>query len=240
MRVVAYLRVSTAEQADRGHGLDVQRRALRAWARANGHRVVAWTEDAGHSGALPAQDRPGLTEALRTLRDRRADGLAVYELDRLAREVTVQEAVLAEAWRRAGAEVHTPHGLVPRDDPDDPYRTAMRQMAGVFAGLERRLVVKRMRDGRAAKAARGGHAVGAYRYGSGPDGPILAEREALAHMLALRAAGASTRAIAAALTERGYPTRRGGLSWSAPTVARILARELESPTPATQLEGAPL
>ena len=223
MRLVAYVRVSSREQVEHGQGLDIQRAAIRRWAKANGHRIVAWAADAGVSGAKVAHDRPGLTDALQALRDRSAAGLVVRDLDRLAREVTVQEAVLAEAWQRLDARVFTVYGEVQRDDPDDPMRTAMRQMAGVFAGLDRRMVVKRLRDGRAAKAASGGHATGSYPYGSSAAGPVKAEQRALARMLDLSAAGESTRSIAATLTAEAHPTKRGG-QWSSPVVARILSR----------------
>ena len=40
MKVIAYLRVSTDRQAEEGLGLEVQEQAIRAWARANAHRVA--------------------------------------------------------------------------------------------------------------------------------------------------------------------------------------------------------
>lgn len=232
MRLVAYLRVSTDTQAEKGNGLDVQERMIRAWARRHGHEIVAVVKDAGLSGAKPAEDRPGLTRALLMLRMGEVEGLIVRDLDRLAREVTVQEAVLAEVWRRADAHVFdVTTGEVLRDDPDDPFRTAMRQMMGVFAGLERRMVVKRLRDGRKAKAARGGHAVGPAPYGykavNGELVPIPEQIAALDRMRRLRRRGMSTRAIAATLTAEGHPTARGG-AWSSPTVARILERSRQA------------
>ena len=132
MRLIGSLRVSSIEQAN-GDNLDDQEATIRRWARRSGHRLVAVHSDAGLSGALPAEDRPGLTDALLDLRAGRAGGLLVRDLDRLAREVTVQEAVLAEVWRMGGAVFTATAGEVLRDDPDDPYRTAMRQMMGVFA-----------------------------------------------------------------------------------------------------------
>ena len=224
MKLVAYLRVSTREQASEGYGLEVQERAIRRWARANGHRIVKVYRDEGVSGAKPLGGRPGLAEALAAIGSRCAAGLVVRDLDRLAREVTVQEALLAEVWHRLESQVFTANaGEVLRDDPDDPMRTAMRKMAGVFHELDRLLIVKRLRDGRAAKKDAGGHAVGAYAYGEGPAGPIPEQQEALALMWKLQAQGHSTREIAAALQEGNHPTARGG-KWSSPTVARILAR----------------
>lgn len=227
MDVALYLRVSTAGQVD-GESLPEQERNGRAWAESHGHRVAAVHCDAGLSGALPVAERPGLDAALQQLAGREVAGLVLRDLDRLAREVTVQEAVLAQVWQTADATVFTFHGEVLRDDPDDPMRTAMRQMAGVFAGLERRMIVKRMRDGRRAKAAKGEHAVGPAPYGWTSTGgelhPVPAEQAALTVMRELRADGARQADIATALNEAGHPTKRGG-TWSQGTVSQILRRD---------------
>ena len=225
MKIVAYVRVSTIEQSQKGYGLDIQRSAIRAWAKDNGHQVVLLCSDEGISGAKAAEDRPGLTEALTALRMHKAAALVVRDLDRLARSVTVQEAVLLEVWRREDAHVFTVYGEVLRDDPDDPMRTAMRQVAGVFAELDRRLIVKRLRDGRKAKTKAGGHANGRYPYGYGPSGPIAEEQDALRLMRDLRATGATTYAIAEALTAGGHPTKRPPSTWSSASVSRILTRQ---------------
>ena len=235
-RLIAYLRVSTIEQADKRYGLDVKREAIRKAAKQLGAKIVAWTVDEGKSGTLDAVYRPGLLDALTAIRGGRAEGLIMRDLDRLARAVTVQEAVLGEVWAHKGTAVFTsvPPAEVLRDDPDDPYRTAMRQMRGVFAELDRRLIVKRLRDGRQAKAANGGHIDGPAPYGwrvdephlANPHGklvPVPAEQKALARMKALAAQGKSTREIARVLTAEGHSTKRGG-RWTSPVVARILKR----------------
>lgn len=84
MPLVGYLRVSTDGQVD-GFGLAEQERAIRRWARANGHHVVEVLTDAGTSGNLDAVDRPGLAGALEALYRDEVDGLIVARLDRLAR-----------------------------------------------------------------------------------------------------------------------------------------------------------
>ncbi|GFG67913.1 hypothetical protein MKUB_54030 [Mycobacterium kubicae] len=236
MKLVAYLRVSTIEQADKGYGLDVQCEAVRKAAKALGAKIVAWSIDEGQSGALDVSKRPGLLDALTIIRDGKADALIVRELDRLARAVSVQEAVLAEVWGSESCAVFTsvPPQEVSRDDPDDPMRTAMRQMRGVFHELDRRLIAKRLRDGRNAKAANGGHATGSPPYGwrvdkpnpENPHGALVvepAEQAALARMRAMAGEGASTREIARVLAAEGYPTKRGG-RWTSPVAARILSR----------------
>lgn len=234
MNAVMYLRVSTLGQLD-GFGLDVQEMACRAYAKAHGIRIAATFRDEGVSGTLDATQRDGLMDALAALQDGAVDVLIVARLDRLARSLTVQEAVLAQVWKAHRALHSADVGEVLRDDPDDPMRTAMRQMAGVFAELDRGMVVKRMRDGRKAKAARGGRAVGPAPYGyRAHKGALVAipeEQEALARMYELQAAGATTREIAEALAAEEFPTKRGG-AWSSPVVSRILSRP---PVPATQI-----
>ena len=222
MKVVAYLRVSSAD-VENGQHLDQQRTAINRWAKANGHKIVQWCVDDGIAGTKGADERPGLADALTALRTHKVSALVVRELNRLARDVMVQELVLAEAWRDKGVRVFTVTDEVPRNNPDDPMSQGYREMAGVFAGIERRLIVKRLRDGRKAKADRGGHATGAYPYGQGPLGPIEAEQAALARMFALRDGGASTYTVAATLTREGHPTKRGG-RWSSASVSRILSR----------------
>jgi DNA invertase Pin-like site-specific DNA recombinase len=232
MDLVSYLRVSSESQVD-GFGLPVQRRAVQRWAKSNGHRVVEEIVDAGVSGTRDAADRPGLSLALDMLRPPpRARGLIVARLDRLARSLTVQEAVLAVVWK-AGGEVFTADGgLVDQDDADDPMRTAIRQVQGVFAQLERSLVAKRMKDGRRLKAEQGAHAVGQHPFGQrsggpGRDGVVHDdERVVVQRIVQLRKQGASYRAVCAALDAEGLRPRRAE-SWQPAVVRRIAERAVK-------------
>ena len=51
MKLVAYVRVSTIGQVREGYGLDAERADIRAWAKANHHRIMLWCSDEGVSGA---------------------------------------------------------------------------------------------------------------------------------------------------------------------------------------------
>jgi DNA invertase Pin-like site-specific DNA recombinase len=226
MNVVGYLRVSTTTQADEGFGLDVQRASITRYADASGLTITAWTEDAGVSGALTAEDRPGLTEALGIVKDHEADGLVVAKLDRLARRLDVQEATLGLVWH-FGGQVHSADmGLVQEDDPEDPYRTALRRLMGVFSELERAVIRSRMVAGRRLKAERGGYVGGRAPYGfTVEDDALVAcpvEQRALDIMRALHSEGASLRAIGDALVGAGIEPR--GAAWHPTSIARILAR----------------
>ena len=118
------------------------------------------------------------------------------------------------------------------DDVDDPMRIAMREMAGVFAGLDRRMVVKRLRDGRKAKAAAGRKATGDYAYGYEGAGkgrerdaaPREDEQAAVRRIVELRQAGQSYREIVSALEAEEFTPRRAA-HWSPMTVRAICLRE---------------
>lgn len=91
------------------------------------HRLVAVHRDEGISGTKEAADRPGLACALDAVERGQAAGVVVYRLDRLARSLTVQEAVLGHVWRRDGRVFAVDTGEGPADDPSDPMRTFVRQ-----------------------------------------------------------------------------------------------------------------
>src|SRR4051794_8088747 len=63
-KAVIVLRVSTRQQADSGLGLEAQREAALAFCAAEGLDVVAVEEDAGVSGSVAPDARPGMATAL--------------------------------------------------------------------------------------------------------------------------------------------------------------------------------
>ena len=84
-RTVAYLRVSTDKQADRGVSLEAQRAKAEGYAALFDLDLVAIEVDAGESAKSLA--RPALDRALAMLRTGKADALLVVKLDRLTRSV---------------------------------------------------------------------------------------------------------------------------------------------------------
>ena len=206
-----YIRVSTEEQAQHGFGLQAQREAI-----GRCRQVFA---DEGVSGTTI--ERPGLLALLERVGP--ADEVAIPNLNRLARSLTIQEAILGRLWD-AGASVWAADtGALERDDPDDPMRTALRQIQGVFAQLDRGMLTKRMREGKAVKAARGGYAGGRPPYGfRAEDGTLVhdeAEQAIIRDAHRLRAAGLSLRQVAAEL-----PPARSGRAFAANTLAEVLGR----------------
>jgi DNA invertase Pin-like site-specific DNA recombinase len=229
VKIVAYTRVSTEKQVREGFGLDAQKSEIRRWAKANGHKVVAWCSDEGISGSNGIDTREGLYDALATLKAGAGDALVVTSLDRLARQMTQQEGCLAEVWK-SGKKVFSlgDGGEVLEDDPEDPMRTAIRQMRGVFAQLERGLIRQRMAKGKREKHSQGGYVGGAPPFGFDSDhqGNLVPNPEMQATITRIRELhedGASLRGIVAVLEAEGRSTRSGS-QWYPASVARVLQR----------------
>lgn len=237
LRLVLVRRVSTAGQAVDGYGLDAQEADGRKWGRMQTSpkvRIVKVVTDgdgkAGKSGTSLLDERPGLMEALQWIIDGKADGILAPNLDRLARELTVQEAVLSYVWAMGGRVYTADHGEHLEDDASDPMRTAMRQMRGVFHQLDRGLIIKRLTEGRASKGAKGGYAYGAPRFGQRAVDNELTDDERENKIAETMEKWRdeeklSIRAICDRANGRDdMPAKRGG-KWHPTTVARLLSPE---------------
>jgi hypothetical protein len=119
----------------------------------------------------------------------------------------------AVAWRAGGRVFSLEHGEILCEDTEDSYRTAMRQMMGVFAQLERAVIVARMKAGRVHKAETGGYAYGASGYGQRAEGGALVADEREQAAVGPDAEAASPGGLP--VVHRGHPGYRG-----APTQAR--------------------
>ena len=95
-RVAGYCRVSTDDQAESGHSLDAQRRAIEDFCAHKGWDLVEIYTDAGMSGSLDA--RPALQRLLADAADGRVEVVVVHAIDRFYRSL----AGLLRAIERLG------------------------------------------------------------------------------------------------------------------------------------------
>jgi DNA invertase Pin-like site-specific DNA recombinase len=207
VRAIGYVRVSTAEQAVSGLGLDAQRASIRAACEARGWQLVAIHEDAGISGAAIAK-RPALATALDALAAGHADVLMAHRLDRVSRSVFDLSGLLARAQREGWRTVFLECGL----DTTTPHGEAMVGVSAVFSQLERRLISQRTSAALQSKKAAG------VRLGRPRSLPVAVVERVVAE----REAGATLAAIADGLTTEAVDTAQGGARWYASTVAAVL------------------
>ena len=232
MKIAAYLRVSTDRQAEEGLGLEVQEAAIRSWAEAQGHELLSIYKDEGISGSNGIETRIGLADAIDSIREGHAEGLVVYRLDRLARDLVLQEQLLAEVKRLGGQVFSTSKAEAGylEDDPDDPSRKLIRQVLGAVSEYERAMISMRLRTGRKRKGENGGFAYGAPPFGYRGEQkkliPVEREQAVIRDILTMRKEGMSYEKIADALNERGIPSPRAG-SWHSTRIRAIVRRAEE-------------
>ncbi|MBY3211485.1 recombinase family protein [Rhizobium laguerreae] len=93
-QAVAYIRVSTDKQGERGIGLEAQRAAIRTYADAAGVEIIEWFQDvASGRGEKNLELRDGLNRALEFARANDLD-LLVDGLDRLSRHTDTIEHII--------------------------------------------------------------------------------------------------------------------------------------------------
>jgi DNA invertase Pin-like site-specific DNA recombinase len=231
MDLTAYVRVSTGKQAKEDRlGKPVQIKAIGDYARDNGHRIVEWRYDDGVSGGNELDCREGLPIALADVKDGTSKGIIVYRLDRLARDLIIQETLLAEIRKMGGKAFTTSlaESEYVEDDPKDPSRKLIRQVLGAVNEYEKSMISLRLRSGRKMKADQGRYAYGSPAYGQmAKDRELVAnesEQAVIAKMRELRDQGMSYATIADTLNGEGIKPKRGN-QWHSMTVSRALSRQ---------------
>jgi DNA invertase Pin-like site-specific DNA recombinase len=207
--VFAYLRVSGPSQL-RGDGFRRQFIAIRKYCVANQLHIVRIFKERGICGATELENRPALSELFNALESDGVKAVVIERLDRLARDLMVQETIIAD-MQKSGYVLHS------SCEPDlcsiDPSRVLVRQIFGAIAQYEKCMIVLKLRGARQRKKARGERGEGRHAYGEKPGEEVTLQR-----ILALQSTGHSTRAIANFLNTAGDATRMGG-TWKPGTVA---------------------
>ena len=240
MRLIAYIRVSTDDQAANGHSLGQQIERITAWAAALGHTLVATVTDDGVSASIPLAKRPGGARVLETLRAGQADGVAVIRLDRLFRNALDGLTFFEVELAGLNASVVS---LTESIDTSTPSGWLSLIMQLAVADYARRLDVQRgLETNRALRAS--GKVYGAVPFGCVAAGgepydddgrartrganllrdPVLwAVRQDIVNM---RTAGMAYSKIADTLRRAAVKNPSGGRAWAKSTIKGIVESHL--------------
>ena len=206
--VIAYIRVSTEEQAGSGLGLSAQREAIRRDCEHHGRTLGTIYADTASGRSMDR--REGLQQALAELTAGTASGLIVAKLDRLSRSLLdfagVMERSRSEGWALIALDLGV--------DTSTPQGELMASVLATFSQFERRLIGQRTKDALAELKAQGVE-LGRPRL----VGEDLAERCRM-----LRADGMTLQAIADTLNGEGISTATGRGAWKTGTVHHLISR----------------
>lgn len=217
MKAFVYLRVSGRDQID-GDGFDRQLLACQTYASQHGIEVAEVFREKGVSGTKDLDDRPALSELFVALEENGIKTVIIEKLDRLARDLMVQEAIIKDFMQHE-------YMLISAYEPDlcsnEPTRKLIRQVIGAISEYDKTMIVQRLRAARQRKKLRGERGEGRHGYGEKPG-----EAEHLQFMQQCREVGMRFTDIADALNDRGV-TSRMGTRWRGTTVAKIMGRNAQ-------------
>lgn len=162
-RIAIYLRVSTDEQADHGHGLDVQKEMLIKYCKDSNYLLDEKHIycDGGYSGSLQISKRPAMKKLFEDASLGQFDIVLVYRLDRFFRNIghvinaveKLKENKIAFRSATETFETETLNGEL------------MFHLIASFAHHERKLIAHRMSSGRLRAAQQGQWVTGVPPYG---------------------------------------------------------------------------
>jgi len=207
-QAVAYLRVSSAGQKE-GDGFDRQEAEVNRYAEKYGIEVVKiFREDV--SGTLSETDRPAFQDMISDLLKNGVRTVIVERLDRLAREYRIQETLLIYlASKGITLIVATTEEDVTRAISEDPMKKALIQIQGVFAELEKNLLVKKLRVARERIRAAEGKCEG-RKTTAERDPALIAEIKKLRRKQKGIEKRMSFSQVAEILNEKGFTNSTGG------------------------------
>jgi DNA invertase Pin-like site-specific DNA recombinase len=166
-------------------------------------------------GKTEWEARPAWVEMMLALAAANVKTIVVESLNRLARDLMVQEHIIADLRQRGVT-------LISVQEPDlcidDPSRKLLRQIMGAIAEYDRAMIVLKLRSARNRIKAATGRCEGRKPYGARPG-----EARTLERILTLRRQGLTLEVIAYALNEDGLRTRYKK-PWRIETLSKIIKR----------------
>jgi len=207
-KAFGYLRVSGKSQID-GDGFPRQREAIERYAAAHGITITQGFEEKGVCGATELDNRPALQELVAALHSSGTRLVLIEKLDRLARDLMVQETIIRD-FRRDGFEIIST--MEPDLCSDDPSRKFVRQVFGALAEYDRVMIVAKLRAARQRIRAKTGRCEGRKPY---------ADQGVIQRITELHRHGMSFAQIAGTLNTEGIRSSEGK-GWYPASVSRVV------------------
>jgi DNA invertase Pin-like site-specific DNA recombinase len=219
MNAIGYLRCSGF-----GNGTDTWERQLetiRGFCLRHDLQLIRYYQEDAVPGKLDREDRPAFQKMIAEIGDCKT--IIIERLDRLARRYATQESLITYIASQELTLIAADTGEdVTEAMMGDPMRRALVQIQGIFAELDKNMVIAKLRKARERLREKNGKCEGRKSFGYRPE-----EKDALEFILTNYDQGQSPAAIANALDALKIPTRYGKL-WNSGTVWKILNRHERS------------
>jgi DNA invertase Pin-like site-specific DNA recombinase len=219
---VAYMRCSGRGQVD-GDTWDRQMAAIRACAESQGLEIIHEYREEAVSGKLDEESRPAFQSMIADLLANGCRTIIIESLDRLARQYDIQQQLATYMASKGLSLISANTGEnITAALMGDPMRRALVQIQGIFAELDKNMLIAKLRAARQRKKAQTGRGEGIYPFGHDPKRPE--EKEVLALILHLEDGYMNSDELATHLNEKGFPSR-SGQPWRGSTLRKLIARE---------------
>lgn len=222
MKVAAYIRVSTDEQADKGNSLNEQQERLAAYCIAMGWQKPHFFIDDGYSAKN--LKRPAMQKMIKSVEKNLFDIVLTAKLDRLCRNLLELLQLVKLFEDHKCNYVSSSEGF----DTTTAAGKMVLQILGAFAEFERGRNSERVKDNMISLAKNTSKALGKTCYGYNViDGEYQINEEEAKHvryMFELAEQGHGHRMIAKYLNGAGITTRQGK-AWDQVNVKRLITNK---------------
>jgi DNA invertase Pin-like site-specific DNA recombinase len=220
-QAVGYCRVSSTGQQRNGTGLGRQEQVITEYAEHAGYELIQVYQEAITGTDA---DRPVFTQMLADMLSNSCRVIIVERLDRLARDLGVQLQLVGLLCSKGITFISADTQQdVTAAFSGDPMLKAMIQVQGVFAELDKSMLVAKLRKARQAKKAKTGRCEGRKPMGYFEGEDKVIKRIKQLHRKPRGGQRLGPYQIARILNEEGWPTRKAK-EWRGSQVSAILKR----------------
>ncbi len=175
--------------------------------------------------------RPQMQKMLSDITDKKFDGVLVVEVERLARGDTIDQGIVAQAFKQSATKIITP---LKTYDPDNEFDEEYFEFSLFMSRREYKTIKRRMQAGRLAAVKEGNYICSSSPYGYKKISPepkvhtlevIPHEAEIIKLIFKLYLDGHGAKFIAEELNRMGIRPRKTSF-WESPSIKKILSNPL--------------